>query len=63
MASTEPNKRNLEQQAEQIAEEVKNRTTNGNRETQSTTKPGGAERGGPDLDKAEEDLPPDMSAH
>jgi hypothetical protein len=45
--------------AKDVANDNKSRETNGNRAAQVSEKPGGAERGGPDLDKAKEQQPPD----
>lgn len=42
-----------------IATDVKNETSNGNREELADSKPGSAQRGGPDIDKADERRPPD----
>ena len=44
---------------EEVAEETKGRHSNGNRDSGTTGKGGGAERGGPDKDKAAERQPPD----
>lgn len=42
-----------------IAADAKSETTNGNREELSESKSGSAQRGGPDVDKADERQPPD----
>ena len=54
------NQRAMEEQTEQVARENEVTTGNGNREHVSG-KPGSAEKGGPDLEKAQERQPPDAT--
>ncbi len=60
-----PNQRDIER-TETLADELEVRTSNGNRDhiehralTDDEEAIGGAEKGGPDLDKARERMPPD----
>ena len=50
----------MKEKTEQVAREVKVTTGNGNRE-QVSDKPGSAEKGGPDLEKAQDRQPPDAT--
>ena len=45
--------------ADHIADDAKTQTTNGNRESLDESKSGSAQRGGPDIEKANARQPPD----